>query len=153
LHPVTGSADYSPGVHEITEDLSSINQLKDIAVPGDFLALKLELDLGLPLPTDATLVGIVRYKEGLSIDYYYSTSVSNDEFLEFYKNLAPTNGWVVSYIGEVAAHYICDSQACVILKKGNAQIILYHDEHQDPTGKNYSIIGADYDKLHVYHPK
>ena len=79
--------------------------------------------------------------------------MSNDEFLEFYKNLAPTNGWTVSHIGEVANHYVCDSQVCVILKKGDAQIILFTSDYQDTTGKNHRAIHADYDRLHVYHPK
>ena len=82
---------YVQGVEEITKELSSINQLKEIALPVDYPAL--EVDLGLPLPADTKLVSLDHYPPGQGGNIYsFKTSVSNDEFLLFYKNLAPTNG-------------------------------------------------------------
>jgi hypothetical protein len=133
--------------------LSSINQLKEIAVPADFLALKLDLDLGLPLPAGTTLTGVIRYAQGLGVDSYgYHASVSSNDFLAFYNNLAPTNGWTVAHIGRVANHYVGDTQVCVILKKGDAQVIVFTQDLQAAAGKNLTIL-ADYDRQHVYHPQ
>lgn len=134
----------SVGVYEFTEELSSINQLTEIALPADFLPSNLELDLVLPLPAGTTLIRIKRYSHGLGVDYYtYMTSVRNNaEFLEFYKNLASTDGWTVSYIGMIENHEVCVSQDCVIIKKGDAQFILYYD----------GWISADWDKEHRFHP-
>jgi hypothetical protein len=67
--------------------------------------------------------------------------VSHDEFLEFYRNLTPTNGWTVTHIGQITNHVDCGSEVCVIINKGNTQIILFHYE---------GFIGADHDTLHRF---
>ncbi|MEX2143162.1 MAG: hypothetical protein WD740_01090 [Anaerolineales bacterium] len=138
-------------VYEITQTLSSINQLSEITLPADFLpmeaALALPQDLGLPLPGGSEMTGMIRYNSGgIGVDYYtYSASVSNnDEFLEFYRNLAATDGWTVSHVGKVKVHYECEySRDCVIINKGSTQVILFY--------KSYTI-GADFDWKHVYSP-
>jgi hypothetical protein len=150
---VSGSNNYVAGVDESTEDLSSINQLTEIAVPADFLALKLDLNLGVPLPAGSTFSGVIRYTQGLGLDYYgYHASVTTDDFLAFYKNLAPANGWTVTHIGEVANHYLCDTQVCVMLNKGTEQFIVGTDQLDAATGKNLTIL-VDYDHQHRYHAK
>ena len=144
------SPGYFAGEYEITVELSSINQVTEFAVPADYLASKLELDPDLPLPGDTTLVSIVHYNDSFAVDHYYLTAtVSRDEFLEFYRTLAPTNGWTVSHIGEVTNHSTCRSEVCVIINKGDKQIILFHSEWQDATG-TYYFIGADHDTLHAF---
>jgi hypothetical protein len=66
-----GSAEYFPGVHEITEELSSINQLKDIAVPPEYLKAEQTLvDLGLPLPAGTTLAALRRFA-GSGVEGYF----------------------------------------------------------------------------------
>ena len=128
-------------VYEVTQAMSSINQLTEITLPPDFLPMDVALDLpenlGLPLPPGTTLAGMIRYNDGRGYDIYkYTSAGSYAEFLEFYSNLAPTNGWTVSSIGiKMPTHYICDSEDCVILNNGNAKFILYPYEGR---------IGVDY---------
>ncbi len=99
-----------------------INQLTEITLPADF---DLELDFGLPLPAGTTLTEIISYRDGFSPDtYYYTLPVNNDEFLEFYKNMTPANGFTFSRIGTVPNNINCDSQDCVILNMGNTEILL-----------------------------
>jgi hypothetical protein len=150
LYSPGGSSKYFPGMIEMSEELSSINELTEIVVPPDFLALDLNLG-GLPLPAGTVLTYIYHpVNDGLGVDsYIYSASVSHDEFLEFYKNMASTNGWTFSHIGEVANHIKCDTifggvQDCAILYNGNEQIFLSHYE---------GYIIADHDNLHVYDSK
>lgn len=109
-------------VQENKYELSMINQLAEISLPANF---DLELDFGLPLPAGTTLNEIVSYRDGFSPDsYYYTLLVNNDEFLEFYKNLAPANGFTFSRIGTVPNNINCDSQDCVILNMGSIEILL-----------------------------
>ncbi len=128
-------------VYEVTQTMFSINQLTEITLPADFLPMDVALDLpenlGLPLPAGTTLAGMIRYNDGRGYDIYkYTLAGSYAEFLEFYRNLAPTNGWTVSSIGiKMPTHYICDSEDCVILNNGNAKFILYPYEGR---------IGVDY---------
>lgn len=135
------------GGYEVTEELTSIDQLTEIVLPAGFVPSNLELELSVPFPADTILMGIIRYENGIGVDYYtYDSSVSSqDEFLEFYKNLASTDGWKVSYIGKIINHDTCDSQDCVIIQKGDAQIILFYR-------KGYGTLGADWDKQHVFRP-
>lgn len=147
---VTGNIDfgetgYSPGVEEVTAELSSINQLTEIAVPADF---DLELDFGLPLPAETTFVGITRYGGGGIPDlYHYKMPVSQEEFFEFYKNMAPTNGFTFSRIGRVTDHPVCADyldQDCVILTNGSTEFILYYAE--DLSGPNFIVVIVERDK-------
>ncbi len=122
-----GEPGYGPGVLEMTEELSSINELTEITLPADF---DLELDFGLPLPAGSTLVGITSYGYN-PVYYHYTMPISKDEFPEFYKNLAPTNGFTFSHIGQKTNNIHCDPvysdylQDCVFLKKGGSEFILY----------------------------
>lgn len=130
----------SEQMQEKALELSSVNQLAEIAVPNDF---DLELELGFPLPEGSTLSDILYYNDGF-LPYYYTyitPVISYEEFLEFYTSMAPTNGWTFSHAGEVANNTNCDAAYtdldCVILEKGNRQAILYYGE---------GWIGADYKK-------
>jgi hypothetical protein len=122
-----GNPDYFPGVREFNEELSSINQLTEITLPAEYLALKLELDLGLPVPADTKLQTVLHSNDGRKYDYYdyyMPVTVSPDNFLEFYRNLTPTNGWTVLQVGGKTKFDSCQDRDCVILKKGNAQVVL-----------------------------
>jgi hypothetical protein len=130
VYPSSGPG-YSSGVREFTEDLSSINQLTEIALPAEYLALKLELDLGLPAPAGTKLHAFNHSNDGRRYtlyDYFMPVSVSTDDFLEFYRNLAPTNGWTVAQVGGKTSYDYCKGLECVILKKGNAQAVLYKND-------------------------
>jgi hypothetical protein len=130
VYPSSGPG-YSAGVREYTEELSSINGLKEITLPPDYLALKLELDLGLPVPAGTKLHAIAHSTDGTNYslyDYFMPVTVSTADFLEFYKNLAPTNGWTVSQVGGKTKYDYCQDLECVILKKGNAQAVLYKND-------------------------
>lgn len=137
-------------VYEVTQSMSSINQVAEITLPADFLPMDVALELpqeqGLPLPAGSTLAGMIRYNSGPRRDYYTYTAspMSEDEFLEFYRNLEPTDDWTVSHIGYVSFHYECETyRECVIINKGNTLVILYY--------KN-GTIGADFDWEHIYSP-
>ncbi len=129
LYPSDSDLGFTPAVFEITEELSSINQAPEIAVPADFAFLDPEL-AGVPLPADLRLRTVIRYNDGRNYDmYFYNLPMSFDEFLGYYRDLAPTNGWSVVSIGvKDPLHYICDSEDCVVLKKGGQKIILYRYE-------------------------
>jgi hypothetical protein len=137
--------------YEVTHSMSAINQLTEVTLPADFLpmdeALAVPQELGLPLPQGSQLSGMVRYNSGgIGVDYYtYAGSLSgNDEFLQFYRDLALTDGWTVSHIGYVNLHYECEFyRECVIINKGSTQVILFYKS---------SSIGADFDWSHVYSP-
>jgi len=138
-------------IYEVTEALSSINQLTEITLSGVFLemqtALNLPVELKLPLPPDTNLYEMIRYKGALGIDYYTLTTpkISKDEFLDFYRNLAPTDGWTVTHIGKVSVHENdCEfSGDCVIIKNGSTQVVLYY---------NGAYIRAEFDYRHIYSP-
>ena len=51
----------------------------------------------------------------------------------------PQDGWTVLHIGKVFPHHFCEgNQDCVIINKGDAQVILYYIE---------GGFAADYDAL------
>ncbi len=142
--PIYGEPGYGPGVREITEELSSINQVTEIAVPADF---DLVLDFGLPLPAGSTFVGITRYEGGILPDYYfYIMPLSREEFIEFYRNMVSTNGFTFSRIGRVTDHPVCADyldQDCVILTKGGAEFILYYTGDVSVSGMDGFIVRAE----------
>jgi len=148
LYRALGSDVYLPGVNEFTEEFTSINQVNEISLPADFPAL--ELDFGLPLPPGPVLDSVQRFIEASDHDYYdyfMPATVSRDEFLAFYRDLAPTNGWTVSRIGTIADHRNCQSQDCVILRRGSAQVILYFPaECVDYMPANDVCVWADYSR-------
>ncbi|MCL5097382.1 MAG: hypothetical protein M1608_07620 [Candidatus Omnitrophica bacterium] len=138
-------------VYEVTESLSTINQLTEITLPPDLQDMKTAMDLpqelGLPLPPDSTLFGMIRYKFGIGIDdYTFNTpKTSIDEFLDYYRGLEPTEGWTVSHVGHVSIHKNdCEfSRECVIINKGSTQVILYY---------NGATIRAEFDWPHLFSP-
>ncbi len=138
-------------IDEFTETLSSVNQLTEFALPDDMVPLKDALDLGIqfgiPMPADGVLDSMINYNDGGIGVYYYqytSTWKNNSEFLEFYQNLPPTNGWTVTHIGLVRNYdNNCSGGNCVIIKNGDKQVILYFD------GSN---LHADFDREHRFSP-
>lgn len=135
LYPSDSDLGFTPAEVEIAEELSSINQAPEVILPDDFAALDLELG-GAPLPPDTTFQGIIAYDDGRNYDIHiYSLPMTFDKFLDYYRDLEPTNGWSVESIGvKDPRHHICDSEDCVVLKKGGQKIILYH----------YKGLSADY---------
>ena len=122
-----GSTTYISGVREVNEELSSINQLEEIALPADYLALHVELDLGLPIPAGSRLHAIYHSNVGTDYDlydYFMPASVSKDGFLEFYRKLGPTNDWTVLQVGGENSYETCQDLECVILGRGNARAVL-----------------------------
>ena len=147
----TSSQDNFSQVYEVTESLSSINQLTEIKLPADMTemaaAAELPLTLGLPLPVGSTFSGMIRYEHGIGVDLYqFSTpKTSIDEFLEFYRALPPTDGWTVTHVGHVNLHQEdCEfTRECVIISKDGTQVILYY---------NGASIRAEFDWPHLYTP-
>ena len=138
-------------VYEVTESLSSIDQLTEIEIPADMTdmvtAAKLPAETGLPLPTGSAFYGMIRYKHGIGVDLYQFTAptMSIDEFLDFYRNLPPTDGWEVTHVGHVNLHQDdCEfTRECVIIRKGSTQVVLYY---------NGGSIRAEFDWPHLYSP-
>ncbi len=147
----SGQGDFTQ-VYEVTESLSSINQLTEIILPADMTempaAAQLPLEMGLPVPGDSTVIGMIRYKSGIGVDLYSLSNpkVSPDEFLDFYRNLPPTGGWEVTHVGHVSLHQDdCEfTRDCVIIHKGSTQVILYYYG---------GSIRAEFDWPHLYSPK
>jgi hypothetical protein len=138
-------------VYEVIEELSSINQLTEITIPADMqdmvTAAELPTELGLPLPTGSSLDGMIRYSSCCGVDQYtFATpKTSIDAFLDYYRNLAPTNGWTVSHVGHVSVHESdCEfSRECVIINKAGTQVILYY---------NGGPIRVEFDWPHLFGP-
>jgi hypothetical protein len=138
-------------VYEVTESLSSINQLTEIKLPADMTemvaAAKLPAEMGLPVPSNSTVDRMIRYEHGIGVDLYFFTNpkISPDEFLNFYRNLPPTNGWTVRHVGHVNLHQDdCEfTRECVIISKGSTQVVLYFYG---------GSIRAEFDWPHLYHP-
>ncbi len=136
-------------IDEFTDTMSSVNALAQITLPADMQPLKDALDMGLtfgiPMLPDATLDSMINYNEGgIGVYYYqYTTTWKNEtEFIDFYTNLQPTNGWTVTHIGQVKdLDAYCIDGNCVMLKNGDKQFILYFD------GSN---LHADYDREHRF---
>ena len=138
-------------VVEVTESLSSVNQLTEIKIPADMTemvtAAKLPAELGLPLPEGSAPYQMIRYQHGIGVDLYFFTApaISIDEFLDFYRNLPPTAGWEVTHVGHVSLHQDdCEfTRECVLIRKGSTQVVLYY---------NGGSIRAEFDWPHLYSP-
>ena len=138
-------------VYEVTESLSSINQLMEITLPDDMqemvAAVELPAEMALPLPGNSAVNRMIRYRHGIGVDLYFSTNpnIGIDEFLDFYRQLPTTDGWEVSHIGHVSLHQDdCEfTRECVIINKGGTQVILYY---------NGASIKAEFDWPHLYSP-
>ena len=136
---------------EVTETVSSINQVTEIKMPSEMENMvptaDLPIELGLPLPPDTAFYQMIRYKSGVGVDLYFYTppSMSIEDFLNFYRNLPPTDGWTVSHIGHVRLHQSdCEfTRECVIINKGTTQVILYYDG---------GAIRAEFDWPHLFSP-
>jgi hypothetical protein len=138
-------------VYEVTESLSSINQLTEIQLPADMTemaaAAKLPAEMGLPMPGDSAVNRMIRYKNGIGVDLYFFSKpkINADEFLNFYRNLPATDGWTVTHVGHVNLHEDdCEfTRECVIISKGNTQVVLYYYG---------GSIRAEFDWPHLYSP-
>ena len=147
----TSSQGDSTQVYEVTESLSSINQLTEIKIPADMLemvaAAKLPVEMGLPLPGNSAVNQMIRYQHGIGVDLYFFTNpnINVDEFLDFYRNLPPTDGWEVTHVGHVSLHQDdCEfSRECVMISNGSTQVVLYF---------NGGSIRAEFDWPHLYSP-
>ena len=149
----THSKETAPNrIYEVTEALSSVGQVAEIVLPAELQpmvqALDVGVDLGGLLPPGASLSAMIRYSSGIGVDYYtYRTSVRTiDEFLSFYRTLAPTNGWTVAHIGHIKPHLEqinCEiAVECVILNNGGEQIVVSF-------GGGITI---EFDREHVFSP-
>src|SRR5215210_2775554 len=147
----TSSQDNFAQVYEVTESLSSIDQLSEIEVPAGMTemvtAADLPLELSLPLPSGSTFSGLIRYRHGIGVDlYHFSTpKISIAEFLDFYRTLPATDGWTVTHVGHVNLHQEdCEfTRECVIISKEGTQVVLYY---------NGASIRAEFDWSHLYSP-
>jgi hypothetical protein len=98
--------------------------------------------------TRISLSSMIRYEHGIGVDYYtYKASVrTNDEFVNFYRTLAPTNGWTVSHVGHIKPHLEqinCETSVeCIILNNGGEQIVVSFA----------GSITVEYDREHVFSP-
>ncbi len=138
-------------IFEVTETLSSINQVPEIKLPADMEEMvstaDLPFELGLPLPPNSAFSGMIRYANGIGVDLYTLSTpkTSIEEFLNFYRALPPTDGWTVLHVGHVNLHQNdCEFiRECVIINNGNTQVILYY---------NGGSIRAEFDWPHLYSP-
>ena len=147
----TSSQENFSQVYEVTQSLSSINQLTEIKLPADMTemvaAAKLPAEMGLPMPGNSAVNGMIRYEHGIGVDLYFFSNLktSIDEFLDFYRNLPMTDGWEVSHVGHVSLHQDdCEfTRECVIINKGSTQVVLYYAG---------GSIRAEFDWPHLYSP-
>ena len=138
-------------VYEVTASLSSINQLTEITLPANMTdmvaAANLPAEMGLPVPGNSMVDGMIRYQHGIGVDLYSFTNpnISVDEFLDFYRNLPTTDGWEVTHIGHVSLHQDdCEfTRECVMIRKGSTQVVLHY---------NGGAIRAEFDWPHLYSP-
>lgn len=138
-------------IYEVTEALSSINQLAEIQLPADMekmaTAAELPGEMALPLPAGSAFSQMIRYQHGIGVDLYFfhTPRISGAEFLDFYRQLSKTDAWQVTHIGHVRLHESdCEfTQECVIIRKGDTQVILYY---------NGSDIRLEFDWPHLYAP-
>jgi hypothetical protein len=140
-----------------TQTFSSINQLTEITLPAEMqdmpAAAEVPSELALPLPPDSVFLSMIRYESLSNIDNYWFTNpfAGEEEFLDYYRNLPETDGWTVSHIGYVTKHGTeCAegdvSHQCVIINKGNTQVVLLID----PLSNN--SLKAQFDWSHIFAP-
>jgi hypothetical protein len=150
----THSKETSPDrTYEVTEALSWIGLVPVIALPPELTPMTQALDIGVNLgsllPPGTSLLTMIRYRNGIGVDYYaYRTPVRTiDDFLNFYRTLPPTNGWTVTHIGHITPHYEqidCETSVdCIILNNGGDQIVVSFGG---------GGITVEYDREHVFSP-
>ncbi|MEX1071734.1 MAG: hypothetical protein WEC37_03820 [Anaerolineales bacterium] len=143
---VTGSE----ASREFTAELTSINQLTEISLPADFPVF--ELNPAIPFP-EGTIFWSVQEYEAEKIDYYDNfvpLAISNEDFLDFYRNLADDSPWSLVEIGNVSDNFSCEDRECVTLTNGVVQVIIAPYLPDDfcvstmPSG--YGCVGVFYKK-------
>jgi hypothetical protein len=138
-------------VYEVTQTLSSINQLAELKLPAEMTemvaAAQVPAEMGLPVPGNGTVNQMIRYQHGIGVDLYFFSNpkMSAAEFLDFYRNLPTTDGWEVTHVGHVSLHQDdCEfTWECVMIRKGSTQVILYYSG---------GSIRAEFDWPHLYSP-
>jgi hypothetical protein len=142
---------------QLTTTFSSVNQLSEITLPAEMqdmpAAADVPSELALPLPPESSFLSMIRYQSQLNVDRYWFSNpfASEDEFLDFYRNLPETDGWTVSHIGYVTKHgtdcAVGDvSHECVIINNGSTQVVLAID----PLSEN--SLRAEFDWNHIFAP-
>ena len=116
-----------PGTYEYTQELTAINQLGEITLPVDYPDFS--LDLRLPLPEGTTFRSIYQHRPG-EFFYTYDTGISKDDFINFYQNATPANGWTIVKVGIFNTSKIC-ARGCAYLKRAG-----------DPDGAEWLISWA-----------
>ena len=147
------SKETSPGrVYEVTEAMTSVGQVANIELPADLAPMGQALDIGVGLtpllPPGSSLSTMVRYSNGIGVDYYryIAPLQSNEELVDFYRTFPATAGWSVAHVGHIALHLEqvnCETKVdCVLLRNGGEQIVI-------------SLAGTiivEYDHQHVFSP-
>ena len=146
------SKESSPGrTYEVTEAMSFVGQVGAITLPDDMAPMSQALDVGVGLtsllPPGSALSGLLRYTNGIGIDYYtYTTPVKGDDVLNFYRTMPPTSGWTVAHVGHITPHQEptdCETRnECVILRSGSEQVVISFA----------GTILLEYDHQHVFSP-
>ena len=109
---VTGSE----ASREFTAELLTINQLAEIGLPADFPVF--ELNPGIPFPEGTILWSVQEGFEGDDSDWYdhfVPLEISNQDFLDFYRNLPDDSAWKLEEIGNVSDFRSCNARQCVTL--------------------------------------
>ncbi len=147
------SKETSPGrVYEVTEAMSSIGLVAPIELPADMAPMSQALDIGVGLttllPPGSSLSTMVRYSNGIGVDYYeYITPLkNNEELVDFYRTSPTIGGWTVAHVGHITPHVEqinCETRVdCVILRNGGEQIVVSFA----------GTIILEYDYQHVFSP-
>ena len=109
---VTGSE----ASREFTAELLTINQLAEIGLPADFPVFELNPDI--PFPDGTIFWSVQEGVEGDDSDWYdhfVPLEISNQDFLDFYRNLPDDSPWTLVEIGNVSDFRSCDARECVTL--------------------------------------
>ena len=142
---VTGS----DASREFTAELTSINQLTEIGLPADFPVF--DLNPAIPFPEGTINWSVQAWQAGVDFyDNFVPLMISNEDFLDFYRNLPADNPWSLVEIGNVADYYNCEARDCVTLTNGEVQVVIAPYMPDDlcvstmPAG--YGCVDAFYEK-------
>jgi hypothetical protein len=123
---IPGQEEFAPGKLEYVGDLTKVNQPLEIILPEKYG--QVIFDPGVPLPEGTTL-DMIGFSDAGKVGYNYTTPVSLDDFMAFYKNMPPTNGWSVLQAGDLANPLGC--QNCVLVSKDNLKMVLEWKDRMD----------------------
>ncbi len=142
---VTGS----DASREFTAELTSVNQLTEVGLPADFPVF--DLDPAIPFPEGTIHWSVQAWQAGVDFyDNFVPLTISNEDFLNFYRNLPPDSAWTLSEIGNVSDYEICQDRECVTLTNGEAQVIIVpflpEDQCVSTMPAGYGCVGAFYKK-------